>query len=358
MDQFRPDHDRFSMGRFLTLALFSVIITISGVMDAQAAKGVLIDSVMAVVNHHSITKSEIDRELKPTFEKLHAAYQGRAYRQLIASLEYNVMMKKINERLELEEADRIGLSVTDDEVDRAINDIMQKNNITEKWQLENALATQGLTFQQYRHKLKKQLTVMKLVNQEVRSTVVISPEEVRDYFLKHRDSYRLPGHVTLADIFLSIPEGATPSQMAEIEKRGQHVLHQIGRGDDFEMLAGSESQGPNAESGGLLGDLTKDQLLPELIGPAFSLPVGHASGLIRTSRGFYIIKVLKREDQPYQKFDDIKQSILNKLTKKTTEKRIRLWLEKLRAHSYVAIYAKRDNGTGTTGVTTGDILPR
>ena len=358
LDQFRSDHDSFSLGRFLTLALFLLSIPISGVMDAHAAKGVLIDSVMAVVNHHSITKSEIDRELKPTFEKLHAAYQGQAYRQLIASLEYNVMMKKINERLELEEADRIGLSVTDDEVDRAINDIMQKNNITEKWQLENALATQGLTFQQYRHKLKKQLTVMKLVNQEVRSTVVISPEEVRDYFLKHRDSYRLPGHVTLADIFLSIPEGATPSQMAEIEKRGQHILHQIGRGDDFEMLAGSESQGPNAESGGLLGDLTKDQLLPELIGPAFSLPVGHTSGLIRTSRGYYIIKVLKREDQPYQKFDDIKQSILNKLTKKTTEKRIRLWLEKLRAHSYVAIYAKRDNGTGTTGVTTGDILPR
>ncbi|MCL4485882.1 MAG: SurA N-terminal domain-containing protein [Nitrospirae bacterium] len=355
MNQPRSDQKRFSPGRFLILSLLSGFLLVFWERSVLAAEGVLIDSVMAVVNHHSITKSEIDRELKPTFEKLHAAYQGKAYRQLIASLEYNVMMKKINERLELEEADRIGLSVTDDEVDRAINDIMQKNNITAKWQLENALASQGLTFRQYRHKLKKQLTVMKLVNQEVRSTVVISPDEVRDYFLKHRDNYRLPAHVTLADIFLSLPEGATPAQIAAIEKKGQHILRQIGRGDDFEMLAGSESQGPNAESGGLLGDLTKDQLLPELIGPAFSLPVGHTSGLIPTSRGFYIIKVLKREDQPYQKFDAIKQSILNKLTKKTTEKRIRLWLEKLRAHSYVAIYAKRNNGTG---VTPGDILPR
>ncbi len=355
MTQIPPTSDRFPLGRLLPIALSLLLLLISGVKEALATEGILIDSVMAVVNHHAITKNEIDRELKPTFEKLHAAYQGKAYRQLIASLEYNVMMKKINERLELEEADRIGLSVTDDDVDRAINDIMQKNNITAKWQLENALASQGLTFRQYRHKLKKQLIVMKLVNQEVRSTVVISPDEVRDYFLKHRDKYRLPAHVALADIFLSIPEGATPAQVADIEKKGQHILRQIGRGDDFEMLAGSESQGPNAESGGLLGDLTKDQLLPELIGPAFSLPIGQTSGLIRTSRGFYIIKVLKREDQPYQKFDDIKQTILNKLTKKTTERRIRLWLEKLRAHSYVAIYAKRNNGTG---VTPGDILPR
>lgn len=355
MDQISPTKDRFSPVRLLPLALSLLLVAAPGVKESLAADGILIDSVMAVVNHHPITKSEIDRELKPTFEKIHATYQGKAYRQLISSLEYNVMMKKINERLELEEADRMGLSVTDDEVDHAINDIMQKNNITAKWQLENALASQGLTFRQYRHKLKKQLIVMKLVNQEVRSTVVISPEEVRDYFLKHRNDYRLPSHVTLADIFLSLPEGATPAQVADIEKKGQHILHQIGRGDDFEMLAGSESQGPNAESGGLLGDLTKDQLLPELIGPAFSLPVGKTSGLIRTSRGFYIIKVLKREDQPYQKFDDIKQTILNKLTKKTTEKRIRLWLEKLRAHSYVAIYAKRNNGTG---VTPGDILPR
>lgn len=343
-----------SPGIFLLHAA-GILVALSLPMTQARANGeVLIDEVMAVVNHHSITKSEIDRELKPTFEKLHANYRGKAYLQLVSSLEYNVMMKKINERLELEEADRLGLSVTDDEVDRAINDIMQKNNLTERWQLESALASQGLTFRQYRRKLKKQLTIMKLVNQEVRSTVVINPDDVRANFLKHREDYRLPAHVTLADIFLAIPEGATSDEISKIEQRGAHILRQIGRGDDFEMLAGSESEGPNAQSGGLLGDLTKDQLLPELVKPAFSIGIGKTSGLIKTSRGYYIIKVLKREAQPYQKFADIRQSILNKLTKDTTEKRIRLWLEKLRARSYVEIYAQRNGGTG---VTPGDILP-
>lgn len=338
----------------LSFFLFAgVSLSLAG--ESRADDGVLLDSIMAVVNHHSITKSEVDRELKPTFEKIHATYQGPAYLQLVASLEYNVMMKKINERLELEEADRLGLSVTDDEVDHAIDDIMQKNNIQERWQLKNALASQGLTFHQYRKKLKKQLTVMKLVNQEVRSTVVISPDEVRDYFLKHRDDYRLPSHVSLADIFLALPDNPTPAQVDQVRKKGEHILRQISRGDDFEMLAGSESQGPNAESGGVLGNLTKDQLLPELIGPAFSVPVGKTSGLIQTGRGIYIIKVLSREAQPYQKFDDIKQTILNTLTKKTTEKRLRLWLEKLRAHSYVAIYVRRENGTGSS---TGAVIPQ
>lgn len=338
-------------------ALFplAVLAGLSTAGQAYADRGVLIDEVMAVVNHHSITKSEIDRELMPTFKKLHATYHGEAYLQLVSSIEYNVMMKKINERLELEEADRVGLSVTDDEVDRAINDIMQKNSMTARWQLETALSAQGLTFHQYRRKLKKQLTVMKLINSQVRSTVVISPDEVRDYFLKHREDYRLPAHVTLTDIFLRIPEGATAEQITAIQKSGEHILRQIARGDDFEMLAGSESQGPNAETGGLLGDLTKDQLLPELVTPAFSIPVGKNSGLIRTSRGFYIIRVLHRDAQPYEKFADIKQSILNKLTKKTTEKRIRLWLEKLREHSFVAIYAQRQHGTG---VTPGDLIPQ
>ena len=341
----------------LAVSLLSLFLFAGGSHPAlsRADNGVELDSIMAVVNHHSITKSEVDRELKPTFEKIHATYQGSAYLQLVASLEYNVMMKKINERLELEEADRLGLSVTDDEVDHAIDDIMQKNNIQERWQLKNALSSQGLTFRQYRKKLKKQLTVMKLVNQEVRSTVVISPEEVRDNFLKHRDNYRLPSHVSLADIFLALPDNPTPQQVDEVRKKGEHILRQISRGDDFEMLAGSESQGPNAESGGVLGNLTKDQLLPELIGPAFSVPVGKTSGLIQTKRGFYIIRVIARETQPYQKFDDIKQSILNTLTKKTTEKRIRLWLEKLRANSYVAIYARRENGTGHSA---GAIIPQ
>jgi SurA N-terminal domain. len=113
---------------FLSFFLFAgASLFLAG--ESRADDGVMLDSIMAVVNHHSITKSEVDRELKPTFEKIHATYQGPAYLQLVASLEYNVMMKKINERLELEEADRLGLSVTDDEVDHAIDDIMQKNNI-------------------------------------------------------------------------------------------------------------------------------------------------------------------------------------------------------------------------------------
>ncbi len=62
--------------------------------------------------------------------------------------------------------------------------------------------------------------------------------------------------------------------------------------------------------------------------------------MIRTDKGFYIIKIDKREDQPYRKFKDLKNQILNDLTKKLTEKRIRIWLEKLRARSYVVIYAK------------------
>ena len=114
----------------LAVSLLSLFLFAGGSLPAlsRADNGVELDSIMAVVNHHSITKSEVDRELKPTFEKIHATYQGSAYLQLVASLEYNVMMKKINERLELEEADRVGLSVTDDEVDHAIDDITQKIN--------------------------------------------------------------------------------------------------------------------------------------------------------------------------------------------------------------------------------------
>lgn len=306
---------------------------------ARADK-VLVDEVLAVVNHHMITKSEIDRSLAPTLHKLHQKFRGKAYKELMTSLEYQLLMKKINERLELEEADRIGLSLTDDELDRTIQTVMQKNNFTSKWQFKEALAEQGLTYREYKKQLRKQMTILKLVNEEVRSTVVVSQDDVHQYYLAHREEYRLPPHVTLSDIFLKIPSGSTPEQIDKIRLRGEHIIRQVKRGDDFVILAGSESEGPNAENGGSLGDLTKDQLLPELVGPAFSLPVGQVSPLIRTDNGFYIIKIDKREDQPYRRFKDLKDQILNDLSKKLTEKRIRVWLEKLRARSYVVIYAK------------------
>lgn len=326
------------------LFVFPVICLILWMMilhpgTARADK-VLVDQVMAVVNHHMITKSELDRSLAPTFKKLHKRFRGKAYMELVVSLEYKLLMKKINERLELEEAERQGLTVTDDELDRAVESIMQKNNFTSKWQLKAALSEQGMSYRRYKQQLRKQMTILKLVNQEVRSTVVISPDEVRQYYLAHRDNYRLPPHVSLRDIFLKIPAGATPDQIQKIRLRGEHILRQLKRGDDFVILAGSESEGPNAENGGELGDLTKDQLLPELVEPAFSIPPGHISGLIQTSNGFYIIKVVKREDNAFRSFNDLKTQILNDLTKKTTDKRLRIWLEKLRERSYVVIYAK------------------
>ena len=319
--------------------LFATALSISWTASAHAEqKPILLDSVLAVVNHHVITKSQIDRSLAPTFKKLHAQYRGSAYRELVTSLEYKLMMKKINEQLEMEEADRTGLTLSDEELDRTIDSIMQKNNFTARWQLKQALSEQGMNYHQYREQLRKQMTILKLINTEVRSTVVISQDEVRQYYLDHREQFRLPPHVTLADIFLKTPPGATPAQVAAVREKGNHILRQISRKDDFAILAGSESEGPNSDNGGNLGDLTKDQLLPELIGPAFSVPVGGTSGLIQTDRGFYIIKVLKRESHPYQRFRDIKARIQNDLSKKTTRKRLLTWLEQLRGKSYVVIY--------------------
>jgi peptidyl-prolyl cis-trans isomerase SurA len=325
---------------FPTLFLSATLLLSFFEVPPARGERVLVDQVMAVVNHHMITKSELDRSLAPTFKKLHKRFRGKAYRELVASLEYKLLMKKINERLELEEAERQGLTVTDDELDHAIESIMQKNNFTSKWQLKTALSEQGMSYRRYKQQLRKQMTILKLVNQEVRSTVVISPDEVRQYYLAHRDKYRLPPHVTLRDIFLRIPEGATEAQIQDIRKHGEHIVRQLKRGDDFVILAGSESEGPNAENGGALGDLTKDQLLPELVQPAFTIPPGQTSGLIQTSNGFYIIKVIKREDNSFRSFKELKAQILNDLTKKTTDKRLRIWLEKLREKSYVVIYAK------------------
>ena len=324
---------RFLAGLFVTALSVSVTVPAHG-----EEKPILLDSVLAVVNHHVITKSQIDRSLAPTFKKLHAQYRGSAYRELVASLEYKLMMKKINEQLEMEEADRTGLTLSDEELDWTIDSIMQKNNFTARWQLKQALSEQGMSYHQYREQLRKQMTILKLINTEVRSTVVISQDEVRQYYLDHREQFRLPPHVTLADIFLKIPKDATPAQIAAVRAKGEHILRQIARKDDFAILAGSESEGPNSDNGGNLGDLTKDQLLPELIGPAFSVPVGGTSGLIQTDRGFYIIKVLNRESHPYKRFRDLKARILDDLSKKTTRKRLLTWLEQLRGKSYVVIY--------------------
>ncbi|WP_407850285.1 peptidylprolyl isomerase [Bordetella petrii] len=285
-----------------------------GAAAAPAPREQFVDGIAAVVNKDVITLREVDvaagratTELKQ--RGIQVPPQDILRRQVLQNL--------IMERLQRQEADRLGIRVNDQQVDQAIESIAARNNIPVA-QMRAEIEKSGVAWNQYRQSLSNEIRMNRLRQRTVDSTIVITDAEV-DAFLKDQErnpaaaaAARAPApgqaaqpapapaqqsgpvQVALAQILVRVPEGSSPDQVAALRKKAEDLLARIKQGGDFASLAAAESDGPEALQGGVMGARPLQGWPDLFIKAVGSLQKGQVSGLVQSGNGFHILKVLDR----------------------------------------------------------------
>ena len=159
------------------------------VLLAGPAMGELVSKVAAVVNDTIITTYQLDQKIieiaaqNPDYAKLDAA--------ALKAFRLEVLNGMIEEELLLQRADDLGLSVSDDALNAAIDDVQQQNKLT-RLQLIAALEQQGMSFDSYRDNMQNQILRYQLIGQEVQSKIDVTGQEIRLYYEEHIEDYRNP----------------------------------------------------------------------------------------------------------------------------------------------------------------------
>jgi peptidyl-prolyl cis-trans isomerase D len=143
---------------------------------------------------------------------------------------------------------------------------------------------------------------------QLRQHIQISDDELRAQYTSRMQQYQVPNRVHAQDILFKTI-GKTDAELEEIRKKAEDVLKKAKKGAKFEDLAKQYSEDPSKDKGGDLGWIVQGQTVPEFEKAAFSLPKGATSDLIRTSIGFYIIKVLDHENAHTQPFEEVRVSL-------------------------------------------------
>jgi len=316
-------------GSLLALALSAALPGMSAAQPARPAKPApantapapapseqFVDGIAAVVNKDVITM----REVREAAREASADLQKRGIQVPDNNtLQRQVLQRLIYERLERNEADRLGIRVDNAQVDQAITMVASRNKITPA-QLRAEVEKSGITWEQYRKSLQDEIRMDRLRQRTIDSGIVISDAEV-DAFL--RDQERNPAsmmnapqqaqqpqpqqqqqqpapqaggpeQVALAQILVRVPEGATTAEAAALRKKAEDILARLKRGDDFASVAAAASDGPEALQGGVMGARPLDGW-PDLFVQAIkSVPAGQVSALVQSGNGFHILKVLQR----------------------------------------------------------------
>jgi peptidyl-prolyl cis-trans isomerase SurA len=317
-------------------------------------KGIVVEEIVARVNNQIITRSDLqkaDLSLRDdvshacpncTADKINTEYKDK---------QKDVLRDLIDQQLLVERAKDMGLSVETDLVKR-LDEVRQQNNLATMDDLEKAVESQGIAWEDYKTQLRNGLLTQEVIRQQVGGRMDIGSDEVKKYYEDHKDQFTRPEQVELGEIFLST-EGKSPEEIAAVKTKADDLHNRVAKGENFVEIAKRYSEGTTAKDGGDLGRFERGQLAPQLEDAVFKMDKNGITDVIQTKTGFEILKVLNHFDAGLQPLDKVEGEITNRLYSQKMEPALRTYLAELREESYVLV---KPGYTDTAAVQGGTVI--
>ncbi|GMR08509.1 MAG: peptidylprolyl isomerase [Gammaproteobacteria bacterium] len=344
-----------------------MVVLAASTSIANAERVADVDSIVAVVNDDVILQSELEGRINNIKERL--ARENKPFPPEQA-MQKQVLESVILERLQLQAADRTGVRIDDNTLNKAIAGIARRNNVTLEI-LRSTLETDGVDFEEYREGVRKQMTLNRLRQRQVVSRISISDSEAENFIKQNLSIGKTAQEYRIGQILVAVPEAASPEKIAKAKAKANKILKKLQAGEFFQQLAMSTSDGRQALEGGDLG-WRKLQQVPSLFVDAVAkMQAGDISPLIRSPSGFHIIKILEVRggEQHFVKQTQVRH-ILLKTNEITSDEDARIRLGQLRIRlqggddfSELARSHSQDTGSAIKGgmlgwVSPGDLVPQ
>ena len=289
--------------------------------------------IVAVVNEEIITEWDVhvrmsalleDGEVPPADPE-----QASAFRQA-------VLDRLVEERLIIQEAKRLGLTVEPEEVAERVQALHRE--FAPKERFEQMLREAQLTEEKLKTKLREQLLMQRAIDGQVRATITVSPAELQQARASAPPAEASPSHdkeeVLAAHLLIRVSEERPVEEARQlIDQLAQRLL----AGEAFESLARVYSEGPHAEEGGRLGWVKPEEMLPELAAALSTLPPGQISKPIQSALGFHLVKVLDRRQTSPEDSPDDQEAVHRRLYQQKFSGAMRAWLHTLKRGAYIQV---------------------
>lgn len=277
----------FSRPRTWRGALVLVCLAVvSGPAWAQLSDdGEFLDGIAAVVNDGVVLTSELDQELAG----VRASIRAQGLRSPPAGvLESQVLERLVLREIQLQRARRLGIEISDEQVNRALGFVAQQNGV-ELSDLPDVLAEQGIEYARYREELRAQIELDTLRQRDVR--VFLNPREVDDFLRGAEAGEEANREYLVSHILIGTPLNATAGQREAARERAERLRQRVLEGESFAELAIAYSEAQNALQGGSLGWRKRNALPTAFVAHVIQLEPGDVAELITTGSGVNVVRL-------------------------------------------------------------------
>ncbi len=304
--------------------LFAALL-ITTVSADPGPSEIVIDAVVAIVGNEIVTQSDLDR--------LSLDNQGSGRKEDRTKLIHRL----IEERLILQEVRRKRVSVSDAEIEFALNDIQSRNRFPDRAAFKKAVASENQSWRKYVSDLENQLMILKLLSREVNINNKVDETAIRRHYETYPDQFRLPDRVRLSRLLLKGGSEASEEKKKEVEGKLATIYSALKKGSAFADLVKQYSEGPRKGKAGDLGFFIRGDLAPEIEQLISGLKAGAVSSPRHTTQDVQVFKLETREAGRKRDFESVKKEIEERLLSEQRATLQEQWIAGLFEQTYVDI---------------------
>jgi parvulin-like peptidyl-prolyl isomerase len=319
-----------------------VAASIAALTAAIPLHAEIIEQVLVKVNGEIITKTEFEArqvaELRNRPELAKANAASSDLQRAIAQITPDLILNAVDELLLVQRGRESGYALGDEQFARIVGDLRKSQNLEDEARFKEALKQEGLTMDDLRRNFERTMLVQQVQRVEILNKISISDEEARAYYDQHRSEFTSPTEITLREILVEVPTSDRGVNVAEDDAaraRAEEIRKRILAGEPFPRLAGEFSAAPSKANGGLIGPIHTDDLAPQLRDQLAAMNVGDVTGVLRTQRGYQILRLETRTDSKLKSFEEARGEIGNRIGEQKLRAEREKYIERLREQATI-----------------------
>jgi len=320
----------------------SLIVALLAVVPAIAGRAQVIEQVLVNVNGDILSKSDFEQRqiavLRTRPELANVTPESPELRKAIAEVTPQLILEAVDELLLIQRGREMGLALGDEQFKSIVDNIKKSNNINTEEQFQAALKQEGMTLDDLKRALERQMLASEAQRRDVLDKISVTEAEGRAYYDTHKQEFTTPSEVTLREILIDVPVSDRGVNVAEddaAKAEAEEVHKRLVAGEPFPRLAAEHSDAASKANGGLIGPVKHDELAEALQARIDKMKIGDLTEVIRTPRGYQILKLESRTETKIRTFDEARGDISNKVAQEKSNNERLKYLERLRSQAAI-----------------------
>jgi peptidyl-prolyl cis-trans isomerase SurA len=323
-------------------ALLPAVVLLAVVATPRAE---ILEQILVKVNGEIFTKTDLEtRQIATLRQKgqpidLKSDPNNVQLRKALDDITPQIMVEAIDEMIIVQRGKELGYTLGDAQFKTVVDNIRKENKIETDEQFQAALKAENMSLADLRRNLERSMIYQRVQQNEVLAKIAVTDDEARKYYESHLKEFTTSPTVTLREILVLVPGDPKILNVAADEAAKARAATIRARvttgGENFEKLASEISESPSKANAGLIGPLSVNDISPELRKLIEGMKAGDVAELVRTTRGYQILKLESITPTQTLAMDQARDQISEHVYTDKRKVEFNKYLQKLRSQAII-----------------------